>query len=125
MHDVYEQLRSLMIRSAVPMLVRRDEPEAIDLDAPWPNPTKPAQPMWFGSVRRGKRYVSVHVMALYTHAELLASVPPELANRMQGKTCFNFTKIDPRQFEALEALITTAAALYAEEPAVRYPGAAA
>jgi hypothetical protein len=50
--------------------------------------------MWFGSVRLGKAYVSVHLMPLYMSQELCATLSPELKKRMQGKTCFNF-KTDP------------------------------
>ena len=33
-------------------------------------------------------------MALYTFPEMLKSVSPALHQRMQGKSCFNFTRID-------------------------------
>lgn len=45
-------------------------------------------------------------MSIYTDPELTASMSPELHRRMQGKSCFNFTKID----EALMAELETVAA---------------
>ncbi len=49
------------------------------------------QPLYFGSVRVGKAYVSFHLMPLYMCPVLTKSISPALKKRMQGKTCFNFT----------------------------------
>ena len=46
--------------------------------------------MYFGSVRLGKAYVSLHLMPLYMNPRLTKAISPELKKRMQGKTCFNF-----------------------------------
>lgn len=54
--------------------------------------------------RRGKRYVSYYLMAVYLEPELLDAASPELRRRMQGKSCFNFTKVDPAVFEELRKL---------------------
>lgn len=59
-----------------------------------PFPQHKGQPMWFGSVRIGKAYVSFHLMPLYMSPELHSAITPLLKKRMQGKTCFNF-KGDP------------------------------
>ncbi|MCI0346901.1 MAG: hypothetical protein L0221_15900 [Chloroflexi bacterium] len=37
-------------------------------------------------------------------AELVGSLSPELRRRMQGKSCFNFTKVDDALFEELERI---------------------
>ena len=52
------------------------------------------QPLYFGSVRLGKAYVSFHLMPLYMCPVLTKSISPTLKKRMQGKTCFNF-KTEP------------------------------
>ena len=52
----------------------------------------------------GKSYVSFHLMSVYTDAELMGSMSSELCERMQGKSCFNFTKVDEPLFEELEAV---------------------
>ena len=49
-----------------------------------------------------KAYVSFHLMSIYTDPELMESMSPELKRRMQGKSCFNFTKVDDALFEELE-----------------------
>jgi hypothetical protein len=51
--------------------------------------------IWFGGVRTGKSYVSFHLIAVYVFPDLLEKVSPDLKKRMQGKSCFNFTKPDP------------------------------
>lgn len=52
----------------------------------------------------GKAYVSFHLMSVYTDPALMESMSPELKKRMQGKSCFNFTKIDDALFKELEGI---------------------
>jgi hypothetical protein len=63
------------------------------------------EPLYFGSVRLGKAYVSFHLVPLYMCPELTKSIPPALKKRMQGKACFNFkTAPDPDLIAALKHL---------------------
>ena len=62
---------------------------------------------YVGGTRVGKRYVSYYLMGAYDGG-LQASMSPELQRRMQGKTCFNFTKIDEPLFAELESLTARA-----------------
>ena len=55
---------------------------------------------YVGGTRIGKRYVSFYLMGAYD-GTLQASMSPELRTRMQGKTCFNFTRLDEPLFEEL------------------------
>jgi hypothetical protein len=57
---------------------------------PSPFPQHKGHPMYFGSVRLGKAYVSFHLVPLYMNESLSGSISPALRKRMQGKTCFNF-----------------------------------
>lgn len=59
---------------------------------------------WFGGLEIRKRYVSVHLMPVYIHPELLAGISDGLRKKMQGKSCFNFSKSDPTLFRELEKL---------------------
>jgi len=59
-----------------------------------PFPQHKGQPMWFGSVKIGKAYVSFHLMPIYMHPGLQKAVSPALKRCMQGKSCFNF-KTEP------------------------------
>jgi hypothetical protein len=68
-------------------------------------------------VRKGKNYVSFHLMALYVFPEMLKSVSPALLQRMQGKSCFNFTQIDEELFAELERLTAASARGFAGKTA--------
>ena len=56
-----------------------------------------------GGTRVGKAYVSYYLMGAYDGG-LQSSMSPELRKRMQGKTCFNFTKVDERLFAELKKI---------------------
>src|SRR5437016_10954172 len=62
--------------------------------SPSPFPQHKGEPLYFGSVRLGKAYVSFHLVPLYMCPTLPSTISPALKKRMQGKTCFNF-KADP------------------------------
>ena len=56
------------------------------------------------AARIGKNYVSYHLMAVYAFPDLLDGISPELKRRMQGKSYFNFTRVDENLFQELEEL---------------------
>lgn len=99
---VFAALREIMLKHAGGLVVARDAPGDLvvrtsDLDAK-------GQPGWFGTVTVKKSYVAYHLTALYERQALADDLPPALARRRQGKTCFNFKVVEPAQFEALDAL---------------------
>ena len=59
---------------------------------------------WFGATRLGKRYVSYYLMPVYVKPDLVAGISPELKKRMQGKSCFNLSKVDEPLLAELETL---------------------
>ncbi|HTE65428.1 MAG TPA: hypothetical protein VK736_04120 [Candidatus Binatia bacterium] len=59
---------------------------------------------WFGGVRLGKRYVSYYLMPVYVDPSLAETISPALKKHMQGKSCFNFTRVDEGLFGELAAL---------------------
>jgi hypothetical protein len=59
---------------------------------------------WFAGTRLGKRYVSYYLMPIYVQPSLLDDISPELRRRMQGKSCFNLSKVDEGLLDELEAL---------------------
>ncbi|HUQ32632.1 MAG TPA: hypothetical protein VM095_10965 [Pyrinomonadaceae bacterium] len=67
-------------------------------------PVYRGKPMCYGGVRLGKAYVSYYLMSVYMQADLMKSMSPDLKKRMQGKSCFNFTEVDPKLFAELKAL---------------------
>ena len=91
------------------MTINRDEPGAIELRTPGIDP-KTQQPGWFGTISIKKGYVAFHLMRLYFEPGLAADISPALAKRKQGKTCFNFKKVDSALLEELSALARRCAA---------------
>ena len=100
--DVDQRLRAILKPYASKMHVTADDDTwyAVDM-APEAerNPTT-----YFGGVRKGKRYVSFYLMPVYVDPGLLDGASPELRRRMQGKSCFNFTRVDEPLMNELEAL---------------------
>jgi hypothetical protein len=54
-------LRKLMIANAKGLIVAEESEATLVLHAPFANPLKPKEPMWFGMVRTGKAYVGYHL----------------------------------------------------------------
>jgi hypothetical protein len=89
---VFAVLKSIFSKYARRLSVKADTPTEYTLLTKSPSPfhQHKDQPLYFGSVRLGKAYVSFHLMPLYMCPELTRTISPELKKRMQGKTCFNF-----------------------------------
>ena len=66
----------------------------------------------FGGVEIKKNYVSAHIMPVYAHPELLDGISADLRKRMQGKSCFNFKKLDEPLLAELGDLIGRGAARF-------------
>lgn len=60
---------------------------------------------WFGGIEIKQRYVAAHLIPVYAHPELLEGISPALRRRMQGKSCFNFAKLDEALASELAALV--------------------
>lgn len=71
-------------------------------------------PVFFGAVQIKKNYVSFHLMPVYVYPDLLKGISPRLQKRMQGKSCFNFTKPDEALFEELTGLVQKGYERYGE-----------
>lgn len=100
--EVFARLRALMLpyAHALEPVVDRDDEFSLNTTHVMAN----GSPLWFGGVEIKKRYVSYHLMPVYVHAELLEDISPGLKKRMQGKSCFNFTKADGALLEELAGL---------------------
>jgi hypothetical protein len=62
---------------------------------------------YVAGTRIGKNYVSYYLMPVYGMPALLDGISPELRRRMQGKACFNFTRVDEALFDELATLTAT------------------
>ncbi|MBA3678428.1 MAG: hypothetical protein H0W74_13675 [Sphingosinicella sp.] len=115
---IFADLRGRMLQAGGSMEVSADQPGSLIIKTPWNEPGK-SEPAWFGAVQLKKNYISYHLMPLYAFPPLLEGVSPDLLKRMQGKSCFNFKKVEPELFDALEQLTAKCASAYAEPIAAR------
>ena len=100
--SIFSQLKAIMEGYGARLQVKVDQPDNYYLDGPYSNKYK--KEVFFGAVQIKKNYVSYHLMPVYMHPELLQELSPALKKRMQGKSCFNFTKLDPAILEELRVL---------------------
>lgn len=103
--ETFQRLREILTPFEGDLVKVHDQPESYYLDAPHRMPS--GKPLFFGSVRVGKQYVSFHLMPVYVWPELLDDVSDSLRKRMQGKSCFNFRRPEPELLRELEALTRT------------------
>jgi hypothetical protein len=110
---VFDRLADIFTPFRGALIAKVDEPGHLYLETP----SSPRYPdgFYFGMVKTGKRYVSYHLMPVYTHPDLLEQMSPELRKRMQGKSCFNFTRIDEALCAELERLTAAGFARYEGE----------
>jgi hypothetical protein len=111
---VFAALRAILERQAGRLRVKEDSAAAYCLEGgKHPTHGKPFPIAW---VAVGKAYVSFHHMGVYARPDLLQGVSKELKARMQGKSCFNFTAVDPVLLAELEDLSARAFAAFREAP---------
>ncbi|MBC7926101.1 MAG: hypothetical protein H7039_10645 [Bryobacteraceae bacterium] len=67
-------------------------------------PSYRGKPMMFASVA-SKSYVAFHFFPVYLWPEMLDAISPELRRKMQGKTCWNFRRVEPELFSELQRLV--------------------
>jgi hypothetical protein len=101
---VFEELKPLLAAHEDRLLVKKDSADAYSLDTPYSEAWE--KELLFGSVQIKKRYVSFHLFPVYMYPDLLDGISDELRARMQGKSCFNFTRVDPELREELRELAT-------------------
>ncbi|MCI4671702.1 MAG: hypothetical protein MRZ79_26410 [Bacteroidia bacterium] len=100
---VFESLSKIFHPHKDKLIVLHDNESNFYLDCPG-DPFKKGRPHFFGAATIKKSYVSFHLMPVYTHPDLLDGMTEGLKKRMQGKSCFNFKKVEPGLFEELERL---------------------
>jgi hypothetical protein len=99
---VFEQLKKILKPYAPKLTVTADTPESYSLDGPYSEKWKKA--VFFGAAQIKKNYVSFYLMPVYMYPDLGKGISPELKKHMQGKSCFNFKKIEPGLFKELASL---------------------
>ena len=89
---VFERLAAMLREHAEGLVATRDDADQLYLETS----QDPAE--FFGAVMRKKAQVAYHLMPVYRDPGLLADLGPALRKRMQGKSCFNFTRVDDDLF---------------------------
>ena len=99
---VFEQLKTILKPYAKNLTITADTSAAYSLDSAYSEKYK--KTLFFGAAQIQKNYVSFYLMPVYMFPELLKDMSPELKKHMQGKSCFNFKKVEPDLFKELKEL---------------------
>lgn len=110
---VFERLKTILKPYAKNLTVKTDTPDTYYLDGPYSERWK--KEIFFAAAQIKKNYVSFYLMPVYMYPELLKDISPELKKRMQGKSCFNFKKVEPNLFEELKRLTSKGADKFKKE----------
>ena len=110
---VFEHLKNILEPFAPKLTVTADTMSAYSLDGPYSEKWK--KELFFGSAQLKKNYVSFYLMPVYMYPDLLEGISPELKKHMQGKSCFNFKKVEPDLFEELANLAEKSYARFQKE----------
>ena len=110
---VFEQLKNILRPYAERLTLKADTPDSYYIDGTYSEKWK--KELFFGSAQIKKNYVSYYLMPVYMYPELLKDISPELKKRMQGKSCFNFKKVEPALFEELAQLTRKGAEKFKQE----------
>jgi hypothetical protein len=98
---VHDRLKAILEPYRAELHATKDGPAGLALEIPGLE----GKPWGYvAGTRLGKRYVSYYLMGVYARPELAVGMSPGLKRRMQGKSCFNFTKVDEPLFAELQAL---------------------
>jgi hypothetical protein len=103
LQSTFDTLRGILAKQAKSLLVTVDKPGEYQLSSPTLK-DRTGRPLFVAAVQIRKNYVSYHLIPVYTTPALLDTVSAALRKRMQGKSCFNFTSIEPDQAKELAAL---------------------
>jgi len=110
---VFEKLKPILQPYSQKLIVKADTVDNFSLDGAYSQKWK--KELFFGATQVRKNYVSFYLMPVYMYPDLLENVSPELRKHMQGKSCFNFKKIEPALFDELAQLTRQAYERFAQE----------
>ena len=99
---VFEKLKSILKPYSSKLIVKADTSDGFSLDGTYNEKWK--KELFFGAAQIKKNYVSFYLMPVYMYADLSKDISPELKKHRQGKSCFNFKKIEASLFDELTQL---------------------
>jgi hypothetical protein len=100
--ELFSLLREMLLEYEPHLKVVDDEPGKYYLNGGYSE--KHGKDSFFGAAIIQKNYVSYYLMPVYMFPDLLEGISPELMRRMQGKSCFNFTRVDEKLLGELKRL---------------------
>jgi len=100
--QVYKQLRAILKPYEASLHIEHDTEQGYSLNTAYSEKWK--KELFFGAAIIKKNYVSFYLMPVYMYPDLLDGISPGLKARMQGKSCFNFKKVDTALFDELAQL---------------------
>jgi hypothetical protein len=100
--EVFRRLRKILSGHVADLEVVADGPSSYRVNTR--HVRRDGYVLMFGAVEIKKRYVSYHLMPVYMAPPGVLAISQQLRGRMQGKACFNFTKIDEVLFAELSEL---------------------
>ena len=113
LNAVFSELKLVMAPYAAKLDTKKNDESQLYVETKFIQKNK--KPVYFGAVMLKKSYVSYHLMPVYVKPELLDDLTPGLKSRMQGKSCFNFSKVDKQLFKELAALTKAGFQSYKEQ----------
>lgn len=115
---IFERIRTMFAAHADGAVAKCDQPGSYHLDT-HETRAKDGYRTYFGGVEIKQSFVSAHLFPVYTDPALLDGISPDLRKRMQGKSCFNFKKMDEPLLNELQGLIDRGAGLYRSHDRLR------
>ena len=103
---VFESLKSILKPYAKKLNLKNDTSDSYYLEGAYSERWK--KELFFGSAQIKKNYVSFYLMPVYMYPDLIKNISPSLKKHMQGKSCFNFKKVEPGLFDELNMLTKSA-----------------
>lgn len=114
--QTFARLKSVLQPFASELIVKEDQPDSYVLISSRLDEKK--KEIYFAGLQTKKNYVSFHFMPVYIEPDLLNEVSPMLKKRMQGKSCFNFVKIEDELLTELSDLTKTGFELFQQKEMV-------
>jgi hypothetical protein len=99
---VFENLKSILKPYASKLTLKGSVADNFYLEGAYSEKWK--KELFFASAQVKKNYVSFYLMPVYMYPDLLKNISPALKKHMQGKSCFNFKKVEKSLFDELTQL---------------------
>jgi hypothetical protein len=109
--ETFAILRGILAAHSTRLVTTVDKPGDFQVASPTMQ-DRIGRPLAVAAVQTRKNYVSYHLMPVYVRPELLKTLSPRLTKRMQGKSCFTFTTVDPDEAKELSAVTRAGIAVF-------------